>query len=415
MHTTRRHFLKRSCGGASLLATGLTLPGFLTRSAWAAAKDGPADDGDRILVVIQLTGGNDGLNTVIPIEDDLYHRARPSLRVARESGLMLEKGLALNPEMAGMKRLYDDGLLSVINNVGYPNPDRSHFRSMDIWHRATMMPEAVSDGWLGRIVDREGAGREKPLALHLDGTPLPEALRTLREPVPSIENIDQFRFRSESEVMIESIEAARQHAAEDLLYVQRIALSSCAQARRLEQIAAEEGSAAAYPQHRLAQRLRQIAQLITADFGPRIYYTSIDGFDTHARQALVHPVLLRELSESLTAFVDDLNQRGLGERVLVVTFSEFGRRIAENGSRGTDHGAAAPMFIVGGNAKAGVVGGPPRLDAGGAGALTAPGTEGDVPHEVDFRQVYATVLDQWLKVPHVDVLGERFAVVPILR
>ena len=406
MYTTRRQFLKCSCGGASLLASGFTLPSFLSRTAWAAAQDGPADDSDRILVIIQLTGGNDGLNTVISIEDDLYHRARPSLRIPREQGLMLDKGLALNPEMAGMKRLYDDGLLSVVTNVGYPNPDRSHFRSMDIWHRATLAPEAVADGWLGRVVDQHG-GKEKPLALHLDGTPLPEALRTQREPVPSIENIEQFRLRSESEVMIESIEAARQHAADDLLYVQRIALSSCAQAKRLEQIAAESGGAATYPQHRLAQRLRQIAQLIAADFGPQIYYTSIDGFDTHARQALVHPVLLRELSESLTAFVDDLNQRGLGERVLVVTFSEFGRRIAENGSRGTDHGAGAPMFIAGKSAKAGIVGSPPRLER-------AAEFEGDVPHDVDFRQVYATVLDQWLRIPHEAVLGERFAAVSLL-
>jgi uncharacterized protein (DUF1501 family) len=321
---------------------------------------------------------------------------------------MLDHGLALNPEMAGMKRLYDDGLLSVINNVGYPNPDRSHFRSMDIWHRATLTPDDVTDGWLGRVVDGAGAGREKPLALHLDGTPLPEALRTQREAVPSIENIDQFRLRSDSEAMIDSIESVRQNATDDLLYVQRIALSSCAQARRLEQIAAAEGSAATYPQHRLAQRLRQIAQLISADFGPRVYYTSIDGFDTHARQVLVHPVLLRELSESLTAFIDDLNQHGLGERVLVVTFSEFGRRIAENGSRGTDHGAGAPMFIAGKAAKTGIVGGPPRLDL-------APEHEGDVPHEVDFRQVYASVLDNWLRVPHIGVLGERFATVPILR
>jgi uncharacterized protein (DUF1501 family) len=405
MFTTRRQFLKCSCGGASLLATGLTLPGFLTRSAWATAQDGPASNGDPILVVIQLTGGNDGLNTVIPIEDDLYHRARPSLRVPSEQGLMLEQGLALHPEMAGMKRLYDDGLLSVVTNVGYPNPDRSHFRSMDIWHRATMSPEAVTDGWLGRVVDQRGAA-EKPLALHLDSGALPEALRTQREPVPSIESIEQFRLRSESEPLIDSIEAARQQATEDLLYVQRIAVSSVAQAKRLEQIAAEEGSAA-YPQHRLAQRLRQIAQLIAADFGPRIYYTSIDGFDTHARQALVHPVLLRELSESLTEFIDDLSARGLRERVMVMSFSEFGRRVAENGSRGTDHGAGAPMFIAGGSAKPGIVGGPPRLDL-------APSHEGDVPHETDFRQVYATVLDEWLRVDSRAVLGEKFGGLPLL-
>ncbi len=405
MFTTRRDFLKCSCGATSLLATGITLPGFLTRTAWAAAQDDVAEN-DRILVVIQLTGGNDGLNTVIPIEDDLYHRARPSLRIAREQGLVLEQGLALHPEMAGMKRLYDDGLLSVVTNVGYPNPDRSHFRSMDIWHRATLTPETVTDGWLGRVVDGEGTAPEKPFALHLDSGALPEALRTQREPVPSIESIEQFRLRSDSEHLIESVEAVRQSAADDLLYVQRIAVSSCAQARRLEQIAAEAGSTAVYPGSRLAQRLRQIAQLIAVEFGPRIYYTSIDGFDTHARQALTHPVLLRELSDAVAAFVDDLKSRGLADRVLVVTFSEFGRRIAENGSRGTDHGAGAPMFIAGPAARAGVVGGPPRLDRA---------MEGDVPHEVDFRQVYASVLDNWLRVPHVPVLGERVETVPILR
>ena len=423
LRLSRRGFLTHALGGATLLAGGWALPGFLSRTACAAAaalQSGPATRGgadETILVVVQLSGGNDGLNTVIPFRDDAYHRARPTLRVAPERVLRLSDTLGLHPDMTGFKRLYDEGLLSVVTDVGYPNPDRSHFRSMDIWHAAHARPEEVKDGWLGRLVDAHGAERAAPLALQLDGGPLPLALRTQRLAMPSITSLDAFRLPAGAEAIEEAIAAPRGNASaasatgaamDDLLFVQRLAVSSCATARHIEEVAREHrrADAPAYPAYGLAERLRQIAMLIGADFGARIYYTSLNGFDTHARQALAHGPLLREFSESLAAFMDDMCQRGLSDRMLVMTFSEFGRRVKENGSQGTDHGAAAPMFVLGGACRAGVIGGAPDLSNL---------DDGDVRHRVDFRQVYAAVLRDWLRVDDRAVLAGAYEAVPVLR
>ncbi len=394
MRITRREFMSRSVGGATLLASGATLPGFLSRTALAATPD---RDG-RILVVIQLTGGNDGLNTVVPYADDLYHRARPTLRVRQELALPLEADMGLHPEMRGFKRLFDDGLLSVINNVGYPNPNRSHFQSMDIWHTASMRPETARDGWLGRVVDAKTTAGAPPYALHIDDAALPLALRTQESPTPSIRGIEAFHLADESAAVERAIAAERQGASDDLLFVQRLAIESCQTARRIEQVATgADVSAVNYPDYRLAARLRQVAQLIGAGFGPRVYYTSLDGFDTHAQQGLSHGALLRQLSESVAAFVEDLRARGQMDRVAIMTFSEFGRRLNENAGQGTDHGAAAPMFLISSDARAGVHGGAPDLrDL----------LDNDLKHRVDFRSVYAGVLDQWLRVDPRAVLGE---------
>lgn len=405
MNLSRRELLQSGALSASLLATGATLPGFLTRTARAAMPE----SGRRVLVVVQLTGGNDGLNTVIPYRDDRYHKARPTLRIAPDRALKLDNDLGLHPDMTGFKRLYDDGLLGVLTNVGYPNPDRSHFRSMDIWHTALLDPEAARDGWLGRVVDRcagehDAKGVAAPVALHLDDQVLPLALQTQQSPVPSIRSIDAFRLQGDAERIERALAAPRDGtpgaaALDDLLFVQRTAVSSCANARRLERIRAADAAAPPYPGYGLATNLRQIAQLIGADFGPRIYYTSLGGFDTHARQVLAHGPLLRELAESVAAFFDDLKSRGLAERVVLLTFSEFGRRVAENGSQGTDHGAAAPMFVAGPAVRAGIHGSAPDL-----GKLL----EGDVRHEVDFRGVYASLLDSWLEVPSDPILGGKY-------
>jgi len=400
MQPSRREFLRTSVSGATLLATGATIPGFLARSARAAV----ASKGERILVVVQLSGGNDGLNTVVPYRDDLYHRARPSLRIAENAALRLTDSLALHPEMRRLHDMFESGSLRVINNVGYPNPDRSHFRSMDIWHTASTEPEAVRDGWLGRVVDRSSTEGGAPLALHLDRGEAPLALRTQRVAVPSITDIDAFRL---SDARIESAAAVpRGGASDDLLFVQRTAVASCANARRIAEIADRAPARNPYPAYGLAQRLQQIAQLITADFGPRVYYTSLGGFDTHARQALAHGPLLRELSDSIAAFFDDLAARGAAERVTLMTFSEFGRRVSENGSQGTDHGAAAPLLVAGPSVDPGVHGAAPNLKNL---------VEGDVRHELDFRSVYAALLEQWLDVRHAEVLGARYPLAPLFR
>lgn len=406
MKSSRREFL-RVAASAPLLAAAGSLPGFLCRTARVAADEGISVAADeRILVVVQLTGGNDGLNTVVPFRDDNYHKARPTLRITPERALRLNDDLGLNPEMTGFKQLYDDGLLAVINNVGYPNPDRSHFRSMDIWHTALLAPEAARDGWLGRVVDRSKIEGDAPRALHVDDDTLPLALKTQKIAVPSVRDIAAFKLHGDTGALLDAIAADRtnadtasQAARDDLLFVQRTAVASCRNAQRLANVVEGDESRAIYPNYRLASHLRQIAQLIGADFGPRIYYTSLSGFDTHARQVLAHGPLLRELSDSVTAFYGDLKQRGLAERVLLLTFSEFGRRVAENGSQGTDHGAGAPLFLAGPACKVGVHGAAPDL-----GNLL----EGDVRHTFDFRGVYAEVLDKWLNVDAAEVLGGRF-------
>lgn len=403
MTTTRRDFMRHTIGGASLLASGMTLPGFLSATAAATTNRRV----DSILVVIQLTGGNDGLNTVIPYRDDAYHRARPSLRVNEDNVLDLNDSLGLHPELDGFKRLYDDGLLNVINNVGYPNPDRSHFRSMDIWHTAATTPEGVEDGWLGRVVDAEQSAleHETPMALHLASGALPRALRTRTHVVPSVSSINAFRLDDEDGHMERAIAAARDLAHDDLLFVQRIALSSCQSARQLEAVRGNDPSSIQYPGLGLAERLKQISQLITADYGARVYYTSLGGFDTHSRQSLTHPRLLRELGTSVDAFMKDLESQGLADRVVVVTFSEFGRRVRENSSAGTDHGAGAPMFVIGKPCKAGVTGKAPDLENL---------VEGDVPHDIDFRRVYATLLERWLNVDSRAILGSRFEMLDLV-
>ncbi len=412
---TRREFL----GSTTLLAAGYSLPGFLARTAALAAQRDRS--GGPILVVVQMSGGNDGLNTVVPYRDDLYFRARPTLAQPAERVHRLTGELGLHPDMAALKRLFDDGWLSVIGNVGYPNPDRSHFRAMDIWHTASTLPESLRTGWLGRAVDRHSREGEAPLAIHLDDEPLPLALIAEQGDVPSIRDIDAFRLRwpaahfggrnaRPSEEPAESLQRAilapRVGASEDLLFVQRTAVSSCANARRLEGVDRGEGGSLAYPSHRLAAKLRQIAQLISADFGASIYYTSIGGFDTHAKQALAHGPLLRELAESIAAFLDDLKARGLAERVLLMTFSEFGRRLAENGSQGTDHGAAAPMFVAGPGCVPGLLGAPPNL---------ADLDDGDVAFQTDFRRVYAGLLADWLHMDPAPILGQRFEPVRLVR
>ncbi|RMF84889.1 MAG: DUF1501 domain-containing protein [Planctomycetota bacterium] len=402
MAPTRREFLAAGLSGATLLATGPVLPGFLARTARAASSQ----NDERILVVVQLTGGNDGLNTVIPFEDDRYHRLRPTLRIGPQRVLKLNDTLGLHPEMAAFQRMYDDGLLSVVTNVGYPNPNRSHFASMDIWHCAQTGLQRCETGWLGRVVDRRASAGDAPFALHLDYEALPLALKTENQAVPSITNLDAFRLRGEADSLTHLLNASQEAPAvldaaalDALRFVQRTAVASCANARRLEQIRTEQTMRAEYPGYGLARRLQQIAELIGADFGPRIFYTSLGGFDTHARQTLAHGPLLRELSESVAAFFDDLRARGRDRHVVLMTFSEFGRRVAENGSQGTDHGAAAPMFLAGPACRPGVLGSAPDL---------ANLAEGDVRFERDFRTIYAAVLRDWLMIDPKEILGQPF-------
>ncbi len=407
--TNRREFLKSS----SLLAYGLTVPAFLGRTALAAPAAGKRGGKDTILVVVQLTGGNDGLNTVIPFADPEYAKLRPTLKVPVNQVKKLNDSIGLHPSMAGLADLHQERALCVVQGVGYPNPSQSHFRSMDIW-QAGSTAENLTEGWVGKALKSVKSG-----AFHVangnESAPLALAGSPVR--VPSITSIEDFQLKmaassgADQKSQKKVIEDAAKVPASQpglLDFVQKTALNTYASSQRLQEIGKNYQPKSPYPQTGLANRLKLAAQLIDADLGARIYYVSIDGFDTHANQgSLVGPQanLLAEVSSAITAFYKDLAARGHKDRLMITTFSEFGRRAKENGSKGTDHGSAAPMLLVGGKVKAGLVGNHPSLTKLEFGNLA---------HAIDFRQVYGSILDQWLGVSSESVLGQKFKPVEIL-
>jgi uncharacterized protein (DUF1501 family) len=412
MIPTRREFLKASLATGSLVSWGLTVPTFLGRTAAAAPAAGKPGARDTLLVVVQLTGGNDGLNTVIPYADAEYAKLRPTLKVPKEQVRKLDDHVGLHPALEAAAGLLQDQALCVVQGVGYPNPSQSHFRSMDIWQAASTA-ETLTEGWIGKALK----GMPPTPTFHLAGSNESAPLALAGAPVraPSITSLADFQLRTAAASLSDKtqqravIEGAAKGPAEKsslLDFVQRTAVNTYDSSRRLQEIGKNYQPKAPYPNTPLAQRLKLAAQLIDADLGARIFYVSIDGFDTHANQQNAHANLLRTVSDAMTAFYKDLAARGHKERVLLMTFSEFGRRARENGSRGTDHGSAAPMLLVGGKVRPGVIGAHPSLTA-----LEF----GNLKHHTDFRQVYAAVLDGWLGVSSKEVLGESFAPVQIFK
>jgi uncharacterized protein (DUF1501 family) len=412
MTTTRRDFLKTSLGSASLVALGSTVPGFISRTAaQAPAADRPGAR-DTILVVIQLTGGNDGLNTVIPFRDENYARLRPTLKQNANQVRRLNDDVGLHPSMTGLADLLQDRALCVVQGVGYPNPNQSHFRSMDIWQAASTADQ-LTDGWVGRAL----RGIPGAASFHLAGAneSAPLALTGAPVRVPSISSLEQFQVRVAGvsgadarlqRQVIEGTAAGGGDRGHLLDFVRRTAVNTYASSRRLQEVGRNYQPRVPYPNTELGNRLRLAAQLIDAGLGARLFYVALDGFDTHAAQAQIHAGLVGQVSAAMTAFYRDLAARGHQDRILLMTFSEFGRRARENGSQGTDHGSAAPMLLVGGRVRAGVVGAHPSLTDLEAGNLR---------HHTDFRQVYAAVLDRWLGVPSRQVLGQEFRPVDIFR
>lgn len=395
--TSRREFLLRSGAVASVAA----IPSVFARALAAA---GPAE-GDRVLVLLRLGGGNDGLNTVVPAEDDRYHRARPSLRIPLDQALPLGDGTFLHPSLPHLKDAFDDGRVAVVQGVGYPSPDRSHFRSTDIWHTARPDVEDRRVGWAARALDGDASDRlaARTIAV-LDGE-APLALAGGTSPSPTIPSLDDARLSRADLGEVARAAAAAPASAPSLRHVRAATRTAVATADRLERAAADARSDA-FPATRLGRRLATVNALLRADLGARVFYTALDGFDTHTRQAQNHAQLLRDLDRSVAAWSEDLRRTGDDARVMLVTFSEFGRRVAENASLGTDHGAAAPLFVVSGGLNPGVIGPPPDLDDL---------DDGDVRHAIDFRSVYATLLERWLGVPSEAGLGGRFPVLPFAR
>jgi uncharacterized protein (DUF1501 family) len=407
MRPHRREFLKSSLAASSLVSMGATtVPGFLARSAVAAGRSGV---NDRILVVVQLIGGNDGLNTVVPHGLDGYAKARRALRLPTGQIHKVTKDIGLHPAMGQLAKLLEGGRLSIVQGVGYPNPDRSHFRSMEIWESARLDADETETGWLGRTLDARGTPPgSDALALHIGERVLPLALRAKRTEVPSLDSLEQYRLkvtgndgdRRAQRDAIDQVARLDRDADDPLLgFLRRSTLAAYDSSKRLEQVTQPSAGKSKYPSYGLARRLELIAQIIKAGFGTRIFYTSLDGFDTHANQLGTHAALLNELSDSIAAFHNDLAAAGQADRVALLTFSEFGRRVAENASMGTDHGAAAPVFLVGPVAKPGLVGAHPSFDEL---------DDGDLKHHTDFRRVYATVLQTWLGCPAAPIIGDGF-------
>jgi len=385
---TRRSFLK----GALAVPAAAALPGLFARAAWAAG------DGDEVLVLVRLDGGNDGLNTVVPFGDDLYYRARPGIGV-REP-MKLDDHIGLHPSLAGLRGAWDEGALAIVQGVGYPNSSRSHFTGTDIWNTAfTSTPERWS-GWAGRALDRMDTG-EVP-ALQLDPAPLSLAITGERVVVPAVADAESFRVRGNKELLAALVARPRDGATAE--QVRRAGAVAYKTAERLEK-SLGNGDPKGYPDTDLARRLWQIARLVEGGLPARVYAVRLSGFDTHSRQVNAQAVLLKTLGDALGAFQADLRSKGLDKRVLLMTYSEFGRRVEENRSLGTDHGTAAPMFVMGGRVQGGLKGPHPSL---------ADLDEGDLKHHTDFRQVYATILDRWLKAESRAILGAKYEPVPLV-
>ncbi|MGH8021259.1 MAG: DUF1501 domain-containing protein [Opitutaceae bacterium] len=400
--STRREFLQSGAKGIGLLAFSRFAPAFLTHTALAGA---PPPEKDRsILVLVQLAGGNDGLNTVIPFEDDAYHRLRPNIRIPQQEVLPIGDGLGFHPSLAPLRGLMDEGHLAIVQNVGYPNPNRSHFRSTEIWETASEADDYLATGWLGRFFDNTCPGadaHEDPAGIHL-GSEMPQSfLSATPHPVFGLSRGGaRPPNEAQSRLMERLLEAKTPPEQEpNLAFLQHTMMDALVSERRIQKILTDAKPEARYPQGQLAASLRSVAAMIAAGLPTRVYFVSHGGFDTHGNQLATHARLLGQLAESMQAFQNDLDSRGLASQVLTMTFSEFGRRPSENVSKGTDHGTAAPLFVMGNQLHAGLHGSAPSLDVG---------PKEDLKFSTDFRSVYATVLDDWLSSPSKEVLGGDF-------
>lgn len=408
--STRRDFL-HLLGSAGLISLGTLPPKFAAIAAQTPA--GAAQRDQRVLVLIQLSGGNDGLNTLIPYGDEEYAKARPGIKIPETQVLKLNDHVGLHPNLVGLRELYDEGKLAIVQGVGYANPDRSHFRSMDIWQSARPLTENPQDGWLGRALEWQ-FNRMPQLAegISIGSDKLPLVLTSTRVNVPTLQRLEDFQLRegqttssNRNQIRSAITDLSNESASGEIDFLRRATTTAITSATRLKSLAATYQSTVSYPATGLASRLKLVAQMLTADLPARIFVVSLDGFDTHSLQQPGHAALMAELSGAIRAFEQDLTEHRINDRVVLATYSEFGRRVAENGSLGTDHGAASMLFALTPKGKSGLHGTHPSL---------TDLAEGDLKYHVDFRSVYATLLDRWLEIPSADVLSERFPPIEFL-
>jgi len=413
---TRRRFL----GGMAMLSAAASVPAFVgnTSEAYAdtdwytASKPGVPED--RVLVVVQLSGGNDGLNTVVPFGDDDYNRARPGIRINDALKLDGANGIGLNPALRPLQEMIGQGRAAVVNGVGYPNPNRSHFKSMDIWHSAkTNEKDQRGRGWVGQALDnaypldRNGnAPDDAAMACVSIGNNAPMAVQGKHVKPVSFQNASSFRWagRDVHQVVSEGYDAIHQSdspktdAADPLAFVHRTSLDAQVASDKVRK-AVQGGTEVRFPASALSTQLQMVAKMIRAELPTRVYYVTLGGFDTHAQQSNKHTQLLTQFAGAMKAFYDELHKTGHDGRVVSLAFSEFGRRLRQNASGGTDHGVAGPSFVFGPAVKHGLHGKYPNLNNL---------DQGDLIHTVDFRSVYADILDNWMAIDSAKTLGAKY-------
>ncbi|QPH37661.1 DUF1501 domain-containing protein [Pedobacter endophyticus] len=353
------------------------------------------------LVVVQLSGGNDGLNTVIPYGNDIYYQKRKNIAIKPEEVIRLNDMQGLNPNMKALQEIYDQGWMTIINDVGYPNPDRSHFRSMDIWQTGSDSNQFLSTGWIGRYLDSKCQTCKYPYtAIEVDDS-LSLALKgqskkgiALKDPAALYRNTNDPFFKA-------MLKSDKEHLDEDNLgYLYKTMIETQSSASYIQNTSKIYQSSSAYPVSGFANQLKTVSKFISSGLKTRVYYVSLSGFDTHVNQVNQHGNLLKQYSEGMAAFLKDLKRNNKLDDTLVVTFSEFGRRVEQNASNGTDHGTANNMLIFGGKLKKqGIFNSAPNL---------SDLDTGDLKYQLDFRQVYGTILDKWLDVNNADILNKRF-------
>ena len=403
----RRNFVLGTVSGLAIVAN--TQHVFARALAQTPLPGLPGSE-ERCLVLVNLYGGNDGLNCVVPHGDPRYYQMRPSLAIAQQDVIAIDERIGLNPGMRSLKAMYDRGSVAIVQGVGYPNPDHSHFRSTEIWQTAA--PERYEHtGWLGRYFD----GADLPPQNMFKGVSvsrvLPEVLVSDRTDIPAIPSLGGYTLAGDSNAAKRaafSQEARDWHlpfASPYLAHVMRVEGDAQRSSEELPGLVAGYTSKASYPATDLGRSFALAAQIVGSNLGTKVIYVEHGSFDTHVSQKETQNRLLAQFSDAIAAFYDDLAAHGNDRRVLTVTFSEFGRRVEENGSRGTDHGEASPLFIVGGGVKGGIYGMQPDLAATNMGNLR---------YSVDFRSVYATVLERWLGRPSAPVLAGNFSQLPVL-
>ncbi len=420
---TRRAFLHH---GLTFASAAATVPYFIqksaagmvnTNSALLSSQAGVPED--HVLVVIQLGGGNDGLNTVVPYGDPAYYNVRRGIAIPENEVLQLsqKEGIGLHPRLAGVKELYDEGLMTVVQGVGYPNPNRSHFKSMDIWH--TGETSGIGDGWLGRYFDNTCGGAPEGCSGHSGiavGRTSPLAMTGRKYKPISFEDEDLFRWTGHDlhESLTDpymTLTGDEDHVPAETdsneAFLLRTALDARVASAQIRD-AVGQNPLVGFPRSGLGRQLQMVSSMIRAGLETRVYYVAMSGFDTHAGQGGTnggHANLLNQWAEAINAFYKDLKAHRNDGRVLTMTFSEFGRRVAQNGSGGTDHGTAAPMFLTGPMVRSGIVGRHPSLTNL---------DNGDLRFGIDFRTVYAGILDGWMGANHQDVLGKRYRAAKVL-